>query len=60
MYYFYYSSSERENLMKFRENPKFKKRKLLYLNEPIYKSVLEAANEMEAANEKLSQIWNEL
>ena len=29
-------------------------------NETIYKSVLEVASEMEAANEKLSHLWNEL
>ena len=29
-------------------------------NDAIYKSVLNAASEMEEANEKLSQLWNEL
>ena len=29
-------------------------------NDEIYKNVLEAANEMEEANRKLSQLWNEL
>jgi len=29
-------------------------------NEQIYKSILEAASEMEGVNEKLSQLWNEL
>jgi len=29
-------------------------------NDEFYKNVLEAANEMEEANRKLSQLWNEL
>ena len=29
-------------------------------NDPIYKSVLNAASEIEEANKKLSQLWNEL